>query len=101
MTRSRARYLYRHHSNRGQAVRGLLLPDTDRSARRLRPPILLKTLPRRQQAALRGRVVWASTSNPHDALHGVRAGESITTASQRLDTEPSDPHRPEPLVPRA
>jgi hypothetical protein len=88
MTRSRARYLYRHHSNRGKQYDDFccLTPIGVRVG--YASPILLKTLPRREQAALHGRVGWASTSNPHDALHGVRAGQSITTASQRLDMEP-------------
>ncbi len=32
--------------------------------------------------------MWASTSNPYYSLDGIRAGESIATASRVLGTEP-------------
>ena len=59
MTRSRARFLYRRHSNRGRQYRGLLLPDPDRGTRRLRlteaAPASLP--PRTGEAQGHGRVV--------------------------------------------
>jgi hypothetical protein len=51
-------------------------------------PRLLATLAAQMRARLQSRVGWASTSNPYYLLDGVRAGEAIVTASQRLGTEP-------------
>src|SRR5450755_2906662 len=88
MTESRARYLYRRHSNRGKQYEDFfcLTPIGVRVG--YASPILLKMLPKRVRASLRGRVVWASTSNPYYSLDGVRPGESILTAARVLGTEP-------------
>ena len=88
MTRTRARYLYRQHSNRGREYEDFFCLTSIGVRVGYASPILLKRLPRHEQAAPHGRVVWASTSNPYYSLDGVHAGESITTASQALDTEP-------------
>jgi 6-phosphogluconolactonase len=87
MTRTRARYLYRRHSNHGKQYEDFfcLTPIGVRVG--YASAVLLETLPKHARAPLRGRVVWASTSNPYYALDGVHAGESITTASQTLKTE--------------
>jgi hypothetical protein len=88
MARSRARYPYRHHSNRGKQYEDFfcLTPIGVRVG--YASPILLKGLSRSEQAKVRGRVVWASVSNPYYSLDGIRAGESIATASRVLGTEP-------------
>ncbi len=88
MTRSRARYLYRHHSNRGKKHEDFfcLTPIGVRVG--YASPILLKSVPKRTRAGLHDRVVWASTSNPYYSLDGIRAGESIATASRAMGTEP-------------
>ena len=88
MTRARARYLYRRHSDRGRRYEDFfcLTPIGVRVG--YASPLLLKALSRAQRAALTNRVVWASTSNPYYSLDGIRPGESITTAAAALDTEP-------------
>ena len=88
LTRSRARYLYRHHSNRGKQYEDFfcLTPIGVRVG--YASPILLYGLGRHERAKYQDRVVWASTSNPYYSLDGIRAGESIATASRLLGTEP-------------
>ena len=88
MTRSRARYLYRQHSNRGKQYQDFfcLTPIGVRVG--YASPILLDSLAKHERATYQGRVVWASTSNPYYSLDGIRAGESIATASRVLDIEP-------------
>lgn len=88
MTRSQARYLYRQHSNRGKQYEDFfcLTPIGVRVG--YASPKLLKGLSRRERAEVRGTVVWSSTSDPFYSLDGIRAGESIATASLVLGTEP-------------
>jgi sugar lactone lactonase YvrE len=88
MTRARARYLYRRHSDRGTRYEDFfcLTPIGVRVGYASR--VLLKALPSAERARLTGRIVWASTSNPYYSLDGIRPGESITTAAAVLDTEP-------------
>jgi hypothetical protein len=45
---------------------------------------LLRRLPGRTRAALRGRVVWISTSDRYYSLRGIRAGDRLATAARRL-----------------
>ena len=88
MTRSRARYLYRQHSNRCTQFKDFfrLTPIGVRVG--YASPILLDILPKHERAKYQGRVVWASTPNPDYSLDGIRPGESIATASRVLGTEP-------------
>jgi hypothetical protein len=88
MTRARARYLYRRHSDRGKQYEDFfcLTPIGVRVG--YGSPLLLKALSRAHRAAVTNRVVWASTSNPYYSLDGIRPGESIATAASVLDTEP-------------
>jgi hypothetical protein len=88
MTRSRARYLYRRHSDRGKQYEDFfcLTPIGVRVG--YASPRLLAGLSKRVQATVRGRVVWASTSDPYYSLDRIRVGESIATASRILGTEP-------------
>lgn len=88
MTHQRARYLYRFHSDRGKHYEDFfcLTPIGVRVG--YASPKLLKALSKHERNQLKGRVVWASTSNPHYAIDGVRPGETIAEASLRLATEP-------------
>jgi hypothetical protein len=88
MTRARARYLYRRHSDRGKQYEDFfcLTPIGVRVG--YASPLLLKALPAAERSTVTGRVVWASTSNPYYSLDGIRPGESITTAAAVLDTKP-------------
>jgi hypothetical protein len=87
MTRKQARFVYRRHSNRGKQYQDFfcLTPMGVRAG--YATPKLLKTLPKHQRNTYKERVVWASTSDPYYSLDGVRAGESILTASKLLHTE--------------
>lgn len=86
MTRTRARHLYRNHSNHGRGYEDFfcLTPIGVRVG--YASPKLLATLAPHARAALRNRVVWASTSDPYYSLDGVRAGESIAIAAAQLST---------------
>ena len=88
MTRDRARYLYRQHSNRGRQYEDFfcLTPIGVRVG--YASPKLLGPLARRERTKVSGRVVWSSTSDPYYSLDGIRAGESIALASRVLGTEP-------------
>jgi NHL repeat len=88
MTRAQARFVYRRHSSRGFEYKDFfcLTPEGVRAG--YATPKLLKTLSNKQAHAVKGRVVWASTSDPYYSLDGIRAGESIATASRVLGTEP-------------
>ena len=84
MTRARAEYLYRRHSNRGKQYEDFfcLTPIGVRVG--YATPKLFRILTKDEQRQLKRRVVWASTSNPNYELHGVRPGESLTDASSQL-----------------
>ena len=89
MTRSRAHYLYRHHSDRGKQYEDFfcLTPIGVRVG--YGSPKLLKILSKSERKhLLKKRVVWSSTSNPYYSLDGVRPGESIAAAAITLHTEP-------------
>ncbi|MGO9823248.1 MAG: DUF6923 family protein [Solirubrobacteraceae bacterium] len=75
MTRTRAEYLYRRHSDRGLKYEDFfcLTPIGVRVG--YPSPILMASLAKRAQASLRNRVIWASTSNPYYSLDGVHVGE--------------------------
>jgi hypothetical protein len=89
MTRARADYLYRRHSDRGKQYEGFfcLTPIGVRVG--YATPKLFRILSKDEQRQLKRRVVWASTSGPYYELDGVRTGESLTDASSQLkDIEP-------------
>jgi hypothetical protein len=75
MTRTRAEYLYRRHSDRGVKYEDFfcLTPIGVRVG--YPSPILMASLAKRAQASFRNRVIWASTSNPYYSLDGVHVGE--------------------------
>jgi hypothetical protein len=87
MTRTQARFVYRRHSTRGFQYKDFfcLTPEGVRAG--YATPKLLRTLPKSERKRYTSRVVWASTSDPYYELDGVRAGESIVTASKLLHTE--------------
>ena len=88
MTRARAHYLYRRHSDRGKQYEDFfcLTPIGVRVG--YGSPKLLKILSKSERKQLLDRVVWSSTSNPFYSIDGVRPGESIAVASADLHTEP-------------
>jgi len=87
MTRSRARYLYRHHSNRGKKYEDFfcLTPIGVRVG--YASPKLLAAIPKKKRGGYAGKVVWASTSNPYYELYNIRPGESLAEASTQLHLE--------------
>ena len=87
-SRSREHYLYRHHSDHGKQYEDFfcLTPIGVRVG--YGSPKLLKILSKTLRKQLLNRVVWASTSNPHYSIGGVRPGESIVTASAALHPLP-------------
>lgn len=87
MTRGRAHYLYRFHSDRGKQYQDFfcLTPIGVRVG--YASPKLTRTLPRRQRRRIAGKVVWISTSNPSYSLSGVRPGESLAIAATKLRLE--------------
>jgi len=84
MTREEARRAYRHSSDRGERYEDFfcLTPIGIRVG--YASPKLLATLPAPGRASVRGRVVWASTSNPRYAIMGVQPGAVLEAASRRL-----------------
>jgi hypothetical protein len=84
MTRARADYLYRRHSDRGKQYEDFfcLTPVGVRVG--YATPELFTTLSEQERRQLKGRVVWASTSDPYYELDGVRPGESLADASRQL-----------------
>ncbi|HLH65690.1 MAG TPA: hypothetical protein VKV27_08305 [Solirubrobacteraceae bacterium] len=88
MTRARARFLYRRHADRGRRYVDFfcLTPIGVRAG--YASPRLLAELAPRERRLYRDRVVWASTSNPHYSLDGVRPGEAIAAAAAALHAQP-------------
>jgi hypothetical protein len=86
MTRAQARRAYRHSSNRGKRYEDFFCVTPIGVRVGYASPKLLSKLPRRERRQLRGRVVWASTSNHRYGLRGVRPGVSLRTARRSLQT---------------
>ena len=84
MTRAQARRAYARSSDRGKRYEDFfcLTPIGVRVG--YASPKLLRTLPRRERGRFRGRVVWASTSNPFYTLRGVRPGSTLAAARRHL-----------------
>ncbi len=84
MTRTKARHVYRHSSDRGQRYKDFfcLTPIGIRTG--YPSPQLLKTLSRAERRRVTGRVIWASTANPRYSLNGIRPGATITAAQAKL-----------------
>jgi hypothetical protein len=86
VTRGQARRAYSHSSDRGKRYEDFfcLTPIGVRVG--YASPKLLNTLSPAQRKQLRGRVVWASTSNRHYSLRGIRPGGSLAAARKTLRT---------------
>ena len=84
MTQSRARQILTHSSTRGHRYWDFfcLKPVGIRAA--YPSPQLLKALPRRERAGLKGRIVLLSTSDHLYALRGVKPGTRLRTVAKRL-----------------
>jgi len=84
MTRAQARRAYAHSSDRGNRYEDFfcLTPSGVRVG--YASPALLRTLPAAERRGVEGRVVWASTSNTHFELRGVRPGSTVADARERL-----------------
>lgn len=84
MTRRQARRAFAKSSTRGKRYMEFfcLTPHGIRVG--YASPKLLKKLPPGERRKVRGRVVWASTSNRSYAVHGVRPRTPLRTAVRRL-----------------
>jgi hypothetical protein len=84
MTRAQAHRAFTHSNTRGQRFedffcltpRGIRVGYASNKA--------LTTVPARARKALRGRVIWVSTSYAFYAVHGVRAGSRLAAARRHL-----------------
>jgi hypothetical protein len=87
MTRARVRQAYAGSSDRRGRYQDFfcLVPTGVRVG--YPSPKLLRTLPRGNRKAFRGRASWASTSNVYYAIHGVRVGMKIRAARKLLKLE--------------
>lgn len=84
MTRAQARHAYAHHSNRGRRYQDFFCLNPNGIRVGYASPNLLHAFPKAERRRLLNRVVWASTSNRHYALHGIRPGTKAATATKRL-----------------
>ena len=84
MTRNRIRVLFSRHASRGRHFEDFFCLKPIGTRVGYSTPLLLKTLSKQAQKSLKGKVVWASTSNPFYSLDGVRPGESLKKASKKL-----------------
>ena len=84
MTRAQARRVYSHSADRGRRFMDFfcLTPHGIRVG--YASPKLLRTLPAWERRQVRGRVVWASTSNRRYSVRGVRPGTRLALAARRL-----------------
>jgi hypothetical protein len=84
VTRSQAHHAYSHSSDRRKRFEDFfcLTPIGVRVG--YASPKLLNTVPSGERKRLRGRVVWASTSNARYAIHGIRPGATLATARRHL-----------------
>ena len=84
MTRAQARRAYTHSSTRGKRYEDFFCL-TPRGVRvGYTSPALLRTLSPSEGAKVKGRVIWASTSNGYYDVHGVRPGATVAAAGKRL-----------------
>jgi hypothetical protein len=84
MTRAQVHHAYHHSSNHGTRYEDFfcLTPIGVRVG--YASPALLKTLSKTERRRFEGRVVWASTSNDHYDIHGVRPGATLAAARKHL-----------------
>jgi len=84
MTRSQTRRLFTRGSTRGRRDMDFFCPAHEGIRVGYAPAGLLTRLGPGARRRLRGRVVLVLTANRHDALRGVRPGESLARAARRL-----------------
>jgi hypothetical protein len=85
MTRSRARHVLPRYSTRRKLDMDYYCQLSNDGIRAFYPSEkLLRTLPRKQRAAYRGRIMVALTAGHRYALHGVRAGTKLAKVRRRL-----------------
>jgi hypothetical protein len=84
MTRARARSLFARSATRGRRYMDFFCPAHNGIRAGYPSPALLRPLSRPERRRVQGRVVLALTSNPHYALHGVRAGVRLAKVARRL-----------------
>jgi hypothetical protein len=84
MTRAQARHAYVKSTNRGKRYEDFfcLTPIGVRVG--YGSPALLRIVPSAARSEVRGRVVWASTSNPRYAIAGIRSGATIASTRAAL-----------------
>jgi hypothetical protein len=84
MTRAQARRAFPKSSDRGKRYEDFfcLTPIGVRAG--YASPRLLRRLAPTQAARYRGRVIWASSSNPHYDIDGIRAGATLKAVQARL-----------------
>jgi isoquinoline 1-oxidoreductase subunit alpha len=84
MTRKQAREAYKHstHSAKRHEDVFCLTPGSVRVG--YGSPAVLESLPVHERRKLEGRVVWASTTNPFSAVHGVRPGITVAAAHKQV-----------------
>ncbi len=84
MTRAQARRAYSQSTDRGRRFMDFfcLTPQGIRVG--YASPKLLRTLPAWERSRVRGRVVWASTSDGRYSVRGVRPGTQLALADRRL-----------------
>jgi hypothetical protein len=83
-SKQQAEHQYRGSSNRGKEYEEFFCL-TPRGVRvGYASPKLLKTLAAHERGALRGRVIWISTSSEHYAIDGIRPGATLAAARKAL-----------------
>jgi hypothetical protein len=84
MTRSQAEHAYAQSVIQRGTDEELFCVAPDGVRAGYASPQLLAALSRTQKAAIRGRVIWASTSNPLYTIEGIRSGDSLSQAATAL-----------------
>jgi hypothetical protein len=89
MTRAQAHHAYSHSSDRRKQFQDFfcLTPIGVRVG--YASPKLLRTLPGGERKRLKGRVIWASTSNAFYSVHGIRPGATLAAAATHLKLGPA------------
>jgi hypothetical protein len=83
MTRSRARHLLPHYTTRRRLAMDFYCQLSSDGIRAFYPTEkLLRTIPRKQRAMFRGRIMVALTAGHRYALHGIRPGTKLTKKAQ-------------------
>ncbi len=84
MTRAQARHAYAESSNRGRGYEDFFCLSPNGVRVGYASMVLLESLRPRRRPHYADRVVWASTSNTHYSLRGIRAGDSLHSAVRLL-----------------